>query len=97
MAMLWALDRLTIDEMKWTFIFALLLLCACKKSSSDLRLLPPGTKVKMDSNVKLPGSTNPFTVDSVYVQSNYDMNFYYCTDAGNKQWIIPDDDLIVIK
>ena len=51
----------------------------------------------MDSNVKLPGSAAPFVVDSVYLQSNYDMNFYYCTDAGSKQWIIPDDDLIIIK
>ncbi|MDB5005631.1 MAG: hypothetical protein JWP45_24 [Mucilaginibacter sp.] len=83
--------------MKWIFIFSLFFICACKKSTSDLRLLPIGTKVKMDSNVKLAGSTNPFTVDSLYIQSNYNMNFYYCTDANSKQWIIPDDDLIIIK
>jgi len=85
--------------MKWIFIsvLALLSIAACKKSSSDLRRIPNGTKVKMDSNVKLPGSAAPFVVDSVYLQSNYDMNFYYCTDAGSKQWIIPDDDLIIVK
>jgi hypothetical protein len=85
--------------MKWIFISIVALLCinGCKKSSTDLRRIPNGTKVKMDSNVKLPGSSAPFTVDSLYLQSSYDMNFYYCTDAGSKQWIIPDDDLIIIK
>ncbi|SHM69819.1 hypothetical protein [Mucilaginibacter sp. OK098] len=84
--------------MKWILISTLTLLSivGCKKSS-DLRRIPNGTKVKMDSNVKLRGSTAPFIVDSLYLQSNYDMNFYYCTDAGSKQWIIPDDDLIIIK
>lgn len=85
--------------MKWIFISIVALLCVngCKKSSSDMRRIPNGTKVKMDSNVKLPGSNAPFVVDSLYLQSDYDMNFYYCTDAKTKQWIIPDDDLIIIK
>jgi hypothetical protein len=85
--------------MKWIFICIGALLCinGCKKSSSDLRRIPNGTKVKMSSDVKLPGSTAPFIVDSLYLQSNYDMNFYYCTDNGKKQWVIPDDDLIIVK
>jgi len=80
-------------------VYLLLILTAmlgCKKSS-DFRRIPNGTMVKMNSNVRLAGSTAPFIVDSLYQQSDSYMNFYYCTDAHKLQWIIPDNDLIIIN
>jgi len=76
-------------------LLILTVIFGCKKSN-DFRRIPNGTMVKMNSNVRLTGSTAPFVVDSLYQQSDSFMNFYYCTDSHKLQWIIPDNDLIVI-
>jgi hypothetical protein len=88
-------------KMKKLIICILLLtaVAGCKKSgSSAQRRLPNGTKFNvvgislksLQKNGIEP--TNPFTVDSLFVQNSVDMNFYYCHSANGLLYQIPDDD-----
>ena len=79
----------------------LIALFSCKKDSSlNLRVLQPGTKVSVVSNVFGEGDkqpAEPMTITSIFRGASSGLIFYNVTDANGVVWQLPDNDLQVVK
>lgn len=94
--------------MKLLALILILFLCACKKQN-DLLIYTPGTKFNYTRSNNISGlkqlhdgkwviPNNPFTIDSLSLQSVYpDDMFYFCHSANGNQYQMPESDMEIIK
>jgi len=72
----------------------------CKKTDLDTRILQPGTKCTIYAGVFNPGDkqpAQPVVVNSLYNPGDNGLLLYNVTDSNGVVWVIPDNDLNVVK
>ena len=72
----------------------------CKKANLDTRILQSGTKCTIYAGVFNLGDkqpAQPVVVNSVYNPGDNGLIMYNVTDSNGVAWVIPDNDLNVVK
>jgi hypothetical protein len=80
-------------------IIITLLFTSCHKDNAPYKLLHKGESCKIDKNSFGTGfyPVGRVTIDSIYLQDNYNMYFWVGTDQAGHIYDIPNDDLYDCK